>query len=668
MPPAPDHSAELALFWGVLLNVAVFGAAFRWAARRLTACRSQAMLDAALIGYAVQYVAVAGPGVVGLLRPASVATVAVAASAAVWAAAGRRRRTSPAANPDRAVVIALGTFAAAILVGWSVVQADLPVMSDDALTYHFPAAVQWLQHGRIELFPTWFFNPANGYSPLAGSTFIAWLIVPFSSDVLARYVQVPMLLCVALAAYRLARQLAAAPAAAVAVAAAVVLCRPLLLASQMGKDDLFVALTCVAALVALDRVRADEPFGPARLGLAVGLLLATKYTAALSLPLVLLAVDGPRWRPRSWLTAAAVAAVVAGPWYARNWIATGNPLFPLAVPHLFRGLFTTARSGALASVVADAKTVIGGSYGVPTAVAVVIATGWTATVVRHRRRAWNDPLLRACLVGPPIVAALFFWRSPFPEPRFLFPGLVLTMAAVAVAVPARLRWAVLALPAATVATLSVSSGWQVLTPVVTVAAGLAVAATVTDRLASTPRRRVAVVAVTVLLPVAAAYVWWQAYCDEYAGVWAGDGTGWTVAHGDESPLWLAVNRLVPADATVAYTDLYRVYPLLGPTLRRRVTYVPTRSGIRTPADLPYLGDGLADRYLIAAADAATTADPDPAVWRANLRRSAAGYLVVGHAVPGTTPVEQRWADADPEHFRPLYAGVAGRVYVIGRDP
>ena len=133
----------------------------------------------------------------------------------------------------------------------------------------------------------------------------------------------------------------------------------------------------------------------------------------------------------------------------------------------------------------------------------------------------------------------------------------------------------------------------------------------------------------------------------------GGDTLWAAQYPLEQPLWATVNRLAPADATVAVADLYLVYPLQGPTLRRRLVYAPTRRGVRTPADLPWLGDRLSGERLVAAADAATMADPDPLTWRANLERLGAGFLVVGRAVPGRDAVEVEWADADPRHFRPL---------------
>ncbi len=650
----PDHGADLALLTCLLINAAVFGGAWRFVSRRVTASRSQAVLDAALLGYAVQYAAVGLPGVVGLLRAAGVIGTAVAISAALAVAAGRRR-PSPAPSAGRPTVVAAGVFAVVVVVGYAWNQATLPVVSTDALTYHFPAAAQWLQRGRIGLFPTWFFNPANGYSPLAGSTFIAWLMVPLGSDVLARYVQVPALLCVGLGVYRLSRQLSAGPAVAAAVGVAAVLCRPLFSAADMGKDDLFVAFTFVAAVVALAPDRSAEPFGAVRFGLAVGLMLAMKYTALLAVPLLLLAV--PRWPARRWLTAAAVAVLFAGPWYVRNWVATGNPVFPLAVPHVFRGLFTAARSDAF-------RSPVGGRYGLPAAVFAVAVVGLAGV---DWRRLGRDRLLRACVLGPPLGVALFFWRSPFPEVRFLFPALALLLAAPAAAVarlPRRWQWVAWALPAASMATVTSSSGWELFEVLVPVAAATAVAVAWVDRASAGRPWRPLAAGVAAAAMAAGVYVSWTPFCVHYPEQWTADDAIWAIQYPAEQGLWRAVNRQCPADATVAYADLFLTYPLQGPGLRRRIGYAAARRGVVTPADLPWLGDHLSGERLVAAADAATVADPDPLTWLANLKRLGAGFLVVGRAAAGPDPVEVAWADADPRHFRPLYAGPGGRLYAV----
>ena len=74
------------------------------------------------------------------------------------------------------------------------------------MTYHLPAAAQWLRTGTLGVFETWFYNPANTYSPLAGSIFIAWLIAPFHSDLAARFVEVGPLLMIFWAVLSLSRR------------------------------------------------------------------------------------------------------------------------------------------------------------------------------------------------------------------------------------------------------------------------------------------------------------------------------------------------------------------------------------------------------------------------------------------------------------------------------
>jgi hypothetical protein len=154
---------------------------------------------------------------------------------------------------------------------------------------------------------------------------------------------------------------------------------------------------------------------------------------------------------------------------------------------------------------------------------------------------------------------------------------------------------------------------------------------------------------------------WSAYTRSHAAQWTADVTVWTFQYPAEQPLWRFVNQHVPVDATVAYADLYLVYPLQGSTLRRRLVYAPTRRGVRTPADLPYLGDHLPGERLVAAADAATVADPDPATWRANLRQLGADYLVVGRTAAGP---EVAWAAADPSRFRLLFTSPGGVVFAV----
>jgi hypothetical protein len=71
-------------------------------------------------------------------------------------------------------------------------------------------------------------------------------------------------------------------------------------------------------------------------GLFSGLAMGTKYLALISFPLTLVCALSFHWRRRDSLSSlfyrfglfAAVACVVASPWYIRNWIVLGCPIYP----------------------------------------------------------------------------------------------------------------------------------------------------------------------------------------------------------------------------------------------------------------------------------------------------------------------------------------------------
>ncbi|MCC7494840.1 MAG: hypothetical protein IT204_20965 [Fimbriimonadaceae bacterium] len=94
------------------------------------------------------------------------------------------------------------------------------------------------------------------------------------------------------------------------------------------------------------RARPDGSFQPRDrlpqwlplIGLAGGLCYGTKYTGVLVVAVLLALIVGLGWRdglPQRAIRAdalrvALLAALVAGPWIARTWLATGNPVFPFA--------------------------------------------------------------------------------------------------------------------------------------------------------------------------------------------------------------------------------------------------------------------------------------------------------------------------------------------------
>jgi hypothetical protein len=662
-----DFHAELSLLSFVLLNTAVFGSAWFFASRRMTASRSQAVLDTALIGYAVQYAAVGLPGIIHCLSATAIYLTAAVFSAGLLIAglkspANTNRSIEPA--PTRSVkLLVLGTafFAGSMILVYAYTQSNLPVISNDAMTYQFPAAVQWLQQGRISLFQTWFFNPANTYSPLAGSIFVAWMIAPFGNDVVARFVEVPALFCVGIALYRLCRELTAQPAISALVSAAAILARPIFLPSMMGKDDLFVAFFFITSLVALSKQRSAERYGAIRFGIALGLLLATKYTALLSAVVLMLAFPSPRWGWRGWGTSLTVVLLLAGPWYLRNCLATCNPIFPMF------SLFTSARSQAFGSWAGSLFVIAGSNYGMPVLMAAVLQIGWIFSMPWRLR----DAIARTCGIGVPLGLALFFLASPFAEVRFVLPIFLLLFASCAIAIERGIKKRAAAITAG-ILLLSLSV-CMVFTPgflmvaleFAAVALLIALFGLLAIWWADGERLRLqAVVSTGVGMLAVYGYIHWFASCRDYQQTMFDDETGYAMKYPELNPLWRFVNENIPGNATVAYTNLYLIYPLQADAMGRRLTYAPTKAGVASIADLGWLGSHLSGEKLVLATNRATVADADRAVWLSNLTRTGAGFLIVGKGGLLGVPPEAQFAKSDPKHFQLIFDGVGGWVYQI----
>ncbi|MEO6435928.1 MAG: hypothetical protein ABIP55_09220, partial [Tepidisphaeraceae bacterium] len=253
---------EFRLLYAVLLNALVLWASWR-CARRWNDDALRAAGDAGLLFYLVQYVSVCGTGLAGAMHPLTIVLVALLTSSAMAVVGGRRAQQpqSPGiAMPELSAALLTGAIAFVLAYLATIVwhQRMLPVLSNDALTYHLPAAAQWLQTGKLTFYEAWFYNPANSYSPLGGSAFLAWLMAPIGNDAIARFVQVGPALLLMIAMLNLCRALGASIGVAALIAAACMLARPFMSQTILAKDDLFVAAFFILLIDALRRERLED--------------------------------------------------------------------------------------------------------------------------------------------------------------------------------------------------------------------------------------------------------------------------------------------------------------------------------------------------------------------------------------------------------------------------
>ncbi len=251
----------------------------------------------------------------GPLIAAWLALAAVAASRMHW------RRPSFPAIRLRPLETAIAAIAATIVFLTAATAWLAPPNTYDAMAYHLPRVVYWAQAGSVAFFPTPYFNQVS-FPPLA-EYFMLHTYLLSGGD---HFVNLVSAAAFAGCIVGVSAVAGAMGLASKGQALAALFCATLpnaILQASGAKNDSVLALWLVAAVYFA--LRRDAPFT----GLSCALALATKGTAYLFLPPLLLAawLLSGRARPYRMLAwAAAACLVLNGPQYIRNLRLSGSPL------------------------------------------------------------------------------------------------------------------------------------------------------------------------------------------------------------------------------------------------------------------------------------------------------------------------------------------------------
>ncbi len=160
---------------------------------------------------------------------------------------------------------------------------------------------------------------------VAGST-RTWLTAP---------VVILQFILLVIAGHAVARTTFSARAAA--FSCALIACSPLLMwSTTMGQETGLIAIAFTALLVYLPKTRDDGTSGRILFAALAASLGALSREYGLIVPLLGCGLClARRLLPRTTVTFMAMTAVGVLPWYARNWIVTGNPLFNFALGDIF---------------------------------------------------------------------------------------------------------------------------------------------------------------------------------------------------------------------------------------------------------------------------------------------------------------------------------------------
>jgi hypothetical protein len=557
-----------------------------------------------------------------------------------------------------------------------------PPVEYDSLTYHLFFPARWLQDHRISIIQTPFGEQAPAYSPSNAELFFLWLMVPFHGDLLARVGQFPFYGLTALTLYALARRLGASPPHAVYAPALFLLARPVVEQAVGANVDLVFAATFVTTVyfgltACQTRKRSDIVLW----GISFGLWLGTKFIALAFCPVLLLFGAVPGLRLRSVWALPGIAAL-ALPWYLRNWVIAGSPLYPTSVT--IAGL--TVAPGAYGPGVMNNSgwqhlddlallpMVLQRAFGADLVVVWIPFAVLGAWWLINNRRWW--PVILALPI-PAALITLFWYAIPYNNAfsaRYIFAAVALAMLLVPYSFRAhekigKLVHAGLVLG---ILWLVAMSREPLVGPNYLLLYGILAAVLLAYwRPVSTS------LVLSVLsfgLVCAATFMYSVMSCP-------GAGCGLIQMVPFTRPTmfegWDWIDRHATG-ATIAYTGNNIPYRLLGPHLENRVYYV----NIDRHFDWRYHDYGRAERKHVDYKPPDAPNPPYPRLhgygeaWIGNLKRAEIDYLFVSRLSPllgdeywrdeAGFPIEDQWAKSHPQMFALVHDNPEVKIYAVQR--
>jgi hypothetical protein len=231
------------------------------------------------------------------------------------------------------------TAAAALLIAPILLLPLYPPIAWDAIGYHLPYAKSYAARGALA------FDPLLRYPvfPQTGEMLFT-LALLVSGDALAQLTQFLLFALLAAGCVAFGRRHFTDRSGAWAAALLLASSQVLWLASIAYVDMGLTAYVFFGVLACWNARETGERAWVALSGAFLGLAMGTKYLGVVPAAIVfgLLLASGVRARRLGPpLLFAAVCAAVAAPWYARNALLTGNPVFPF-LPRLFGYSFWSA--------------------------------------------------------------------------------------------------------------------------------------------------------------------------------------------------------------------------------------------------------------------------------------------------------------------------------------
>lgn len=283
------------------------------------------------------------PGLLGCLHGWSVLTAAglLAIGSALFARG--RKKGPPFALPADQRLLAAIAAATVVVFGLPFVLRTLMIVPVDwdSLTYHLFFPATWIQEGKLSFFP--WLSPYNyvTFYPQNNELLIALLMVVLRNDLLAEAINLPLIALTAVAVGALCVRLGGRSRDGWAAGLLTATIPALLSWGATGYSEPLFNCCLLSSLLFTVKTFTDDrsalPISAGLAGLAAGLAMGTKYLGLPLAALVCLTVCAvPIVRKVGWRTVLKTQAIFVffllasgGYWYLRNWLTTGNPIYPV---------------------------------------------------------------------------------------------------------------------------------------------------------------------------------------------------------------------------------------------------------------------------------------------------------------------------------------------------
>lgn len=579
-------------------------------------------------------------------------------------------------------------MAFSVIIGFFLVKLFIVLFNStfgwDNLNYHFTFPVEWLKNGNLECPISIFGDPSVSYYPVNGSLFYFWFIFPLKSVFLSNLGQFPFFVCAFLATYSLARKLDVSLRYAFLAACLFSLIPNYFKQLKIAYIDIMDVALFMFTLNFLFEAQKKLSLRALFLSaLSSGLLLGTKTTA---MPLVLLLFIGITlviilsFRNKIFpalLVCAGAVAVFGGYAYLRNFLITGNPLYPLNFRvfgmTIFKGVIDNAvyRTGIFAGDFSLMKLLFSEGLGGQTLLFVlpVVLLSPILAFWKIKKQDTLDYFKRYLFVLPVLIFLVFRFVFPLPNVRYIYCLFAVSLI-IAFYILDRFPVTRKIVLGAVFICILVSAGEMgkkielVISLLLSLAVYLSFPYVIKFFRLHCLRKIIALIAVFLLFLVFANKGFnkneYPSYLRmvKYSGFWPDAAKAWD---------WLNENT---TGENIAYTGRPTPFPLYGTGFKNNVWYISVNNV--EPAKLHYFPKsnyiwGYKDNLWITNFEEADNyrGNPDYDTWIRNLKKSKIDILFIysGLAASGIIyPLEDKWAAAHPDKFKLVFSNNTIHIY------